>query len=76
MFWTIVIVLIALVLTLAWNQDRKRRAIRSSKDNFGNHSEQRFLEEDHRVTVHFGPGGGTGPASTRQGEGSSISYYG
>lgn len=76
MFWTIVIALIAIALALAWNKDRKRRAIRSSKDTFGNHSEQRFLEEDHGVTVHFGPGGGTGAASTRQGEGSSISYYG
>ena len=75
-FWSIVIAAIVITLALAWNKDRKRRTIRSSPDGFGNYAEQRFLEEDHPVTVHFGPGGGTGPASTRQGEGSSISYYG
>lgn len=74
-FWSIVIAVIVVTLALAWNSDRKRRAIRFGSDGFGNHAEQRFLEEDHPVTVHGGPGGSTAPASTRQGEGSSISYY-
>ena len=50
----LVIAAIVITLALAWNKDRKRRAIRSSPDGFGNHAEQRFLEEDHPVTVHFG----------------------
>lgn len=76
MFWAIVIALIAIALALAWNKDRKRRAVRSPKDGFGNHAEQRHLEEHHGVTMHGGPGADTGAAATRQGQGSSISYYG
>lgn len=74
-FWSIVTAIIVIALALAWNADRKRRAIRSGSDGFGNHAEQRLLEEDHPVTFHGGPEGSTGAAGTRQGEGSSISYY-
>ena len=48
-FWSLVIAAIVITLALAWNKDRKRRTIRSSPDRFGNHAEQRFLEEDHPV---------------------------
>lgn len=76
LFWIIVLVIVALTLAFAWKKDRTRRAIHSDSGQFGNHAEQRFLEEDHGFTVHGGPGGSVAPASTRQGEGSSISYYG
>lgn len=75
-FWIIVLVIVAIALGLAWKKDRDRRAVHSTHDSFGNHAEQRLLEEDHGVTVHGGPGESVAPASTRQGEGSSISYYG
>lgn len=75
-FWTVVLVIVAITLWLAFKKDRDRRATHSSHDSFGNHAEQRFLEEDHGVTVHGGPGGSAAPATTRQGEGSSFSYYG
>lgn len=74
-FWIVVLILTLSVLAFAWNKDRKRRAIHSTSDDFGNHSEKRLLEEDHGVTIHGGPGGSAAPATTRQGEGSSISYY-
>lgn len=57
MFWTIVIATVALVLAVSWKANRRRRAIRWSGNQLGNRAEQRFLEEDHPVTVHFGPGG-------------------
>ena len=75
-FWIIVLVIVAIALGLAWKKDRDRRAVHSTHDSFGNHAEQRLLEEDHGVTMHGGPGADTGAAATRQGQGSSISYYG
>lgn len=68
-FWSIVVTLVVAVLAWAWIKDRQRRALRSTPDGFGNHAEQRSLEEDRPVTLHVGPD------STRQGQGSSISYY-
>lgn len=75
-FWSIVIAAVLVTLALAWNKDRKRRVLHSTSDGFGNNAEQRSLEDDHPVTAHGGPGGSTGASGTRQGEGSSVSYYG
>lgn len=50
-FWSIVLVVVAAVLFAAWRKDAKGKAMRSGNDCFGNHAEQRFLEEEHRVTV-------------------------
>lgn len=53
-----------------WN-----RAKLDEGDNFGNHAEQRFLEENHPATMS-GPHGGAQVAGTRESNEKGLGYWG
>ena len=48
---------------------------KESGDGFGNHAEQRFLEEDHPVTMSMGNAGAQ-IANTREGREKNLGYWG
>lgn len=74
-FWAIVLIVVAAALAASWYRDRHRRFIRSGGDGFGNHSEQRFLEEDHGVAMS-GPHSGAQAAAGRESNEKGLGYWG